>query len=55
MSETTTQVNAPISDKQQFDLISAQLYSPNGGKTLLRQKRPLPIAAFYKKTTLSVI
>lgn len=34
MSDTTTQVNAPISDKQQFDLNFAQLYASNKHKAL---------------------
>ena len=52
MSDTTTQVNAPISDKQQFDLISAQLYASNGFRTLSGENQTRRIVAFNKKTTI---
>ena len=51
MSDTTTQVNAPISDKQQFDLISAQLYASNDSRAFSLQNLSSRIVTFNKKTT----
>ena len=52
MPDTTAQVNAPISDKQQFDLVFAQLYASNRFRTLSRENHTCRIAAFHKKTTV---
>lgn len=49
MPDTTTQVNAPISDKQQFDLIFAQLYASNGFRTLSGENQTCRIPLFTKK------